>query len=73
MGFTAMIEETAKRPFIHRQLLPQTVKYIASSIPEQSKEKLETKLIKGAYIENRYAQAKIPHKYVIEYYLMYAL
>lgn len=73
MGFTAMIEETAKRPFIHRQLLPQTVKYIASSIPEQSKEKLETKLIKGAYIENRYAQAKIPHKYVIEYYLMYTL
>ena len=71
MGFTAMIEETATRPFVHRQLLPQTVKYIASIIPEQSKEKLETRLIKGAYIENRYTQAHIPQQYVIEYYLMY--
>ena len=71
MGFTAMIEETATRPFVHRQLLPQTVKYIASVIPEQSKEKLETRLIKGAYIENRYTQAHIPQQYVIEYYLMY--
>ncbi len=71
MGFTAMIEETATRPFVHRQLLPQTVKYIASAIPEQSKAKLENRLIKGAYIENRYAQAHIPQQYVIEYYLMY--
>lgn len=71
MGFTAMIEETATRPFVHRQLLPQTVKYIASAIPEQSKEKLENRLIKGAYIENRYTQAHIPQQYVVEYYLMY--
>ena len=71
MGFTAMIEETATRPFVHRQLLPQTVKYVASVIPEQSKAKLETRLIKGAYIENRYTQANIPQQYVIEYYLMY--
>ena len=71
MGFTAMIEEKATRPFVHRQLLPQTVKSVASIIPEQSKAKLETRLIKGAYIENRYTQANIPQQYVIEYYLMY--
>ena len=34
MGFTAMIEETATRPFVHRQLLPQTAKYIASAIKQ---------------------------------------
>lgn len=71
MGFTAMIEETAKRPFVHRQLLPQTAKYIASAIPEPAKTKLADKLIHGAYIENRYTQADIPQQYVIEYYLMY--
>ena len=71
MGFTAMIEETAQRPFVHRQLLPQTVKYIASIIPEHSKKKLETKLIKGRYIDDRFSEAHIPQQYIIEYYLMY--
>ena len=70
-GFTAMIEETAGRPFVHRQLLPQTVKLVAAAIPEQAKEKLENKLTKGRYIESRYAQAQIPPQYLIEYYLLF--
>jgi len=71
MGFTAMIEETATRPFVHRQLLPQTVKYVASVLPDHSREKLETKLRNGKYIEDRFAEAHIPPQYIIEYYLMY--
>lgn len=70
-SFTAMLDETAGRPFIHRQLLPQTVKIVASSIPEQTKTKLEERLRDGAYIENRYTQARIPQKYIIEYHLLY--
>lgn len=71
MGVTAMLEETARRPFIHRQLLPQTAKYVASVIPVPAKENLEKKLSEGRYIESRYAEAHIPRQYIIEYYLMY--
>ena len=53
MGFTAMIEGTAQRPFVHRQLLPQTVKYVAAVIPAPAKEKLEKKLSEGRYIYSR--------------------
>lgn len=72
-GFTAMIEETAKRPFVHRQLLPQTVKRITAALPDQVKEKMAAKLNKGHSIEKRFAQANIPQQYVIEYNLMYFL
>lgn len=72
-GFTAMIEETAKRPFVHRQLLPQTVKLITAALPDQIKEKLTTKLNKNHSIEKRFAQAHIPKHYAIEYNLMYGL
>ena len=73
MGFTAMIEETAKRPFIHRQLMPQTVKRVVAAMPDQTKEKLEAKLIKAHAIEKRFARADIPPQYIIEYNLLYFL
>ena len=71
MGFTAMVEETAARPYVYRQLLPHAVKAVSSTIPTQAKDKLELKLIKGRYIEGKYAQADIPRQYIIEYYLLY--
>lgn len=73
MGFAAMIEETATRPFVHRQLLPKTVKVIAATLPEQVREKLTIKLNTDHSIEKRFAQAKIPKQYVIEYNLLYGL
>ena len=73
MGFTAILEETATRPFVHRQLLPKTVKFITATLPEQVKEKLMTKLNKDHSIEKRFAQADIPQQYAIEYNLMYGL
>lgn len=72
-GFVAMMEDTAKRPFIHRQLLPVIVKSTAEKIPENVKEKLSANLIEKQHIEKRFAQAQIPPKYVLEYYLMFAL
>lgn len=70
-GFTAMIEGTAKRPFVHRQLLPVLAKKSAELLPAQTKEKLSKNLIEKQHIEKRFAQANIPEKYVIEYYFMF--
>ncbi len=72
-GFEAYMEGTGRRPAMDRQLMPQTVKLLASLIPEPTKEKLSAKLEKDASIEKRYAQAHITRKYIIEYYLMYIL
>lgn len=73
MGFTAMIEMTAVRPFVHRQLLPQTAKAIASVVPDHTKERLSERLTKDPSIEKRYAQAQIPRQYIIEYYVLYII
>lgn len=72
-GFTAMIENTAKRPFIHRQLVPVIAKSVVEVLPEKTKEKLSANLIEEKHIEKRFAQAIIPQKYVLEYYLMFAI
>ena len=72
-GFQAMIENTAKKPFIHRQLLPVVVKSAVEIIPQQAKEKLSVRLIEKKHIEKRFAQSIIPEKYILEYYLMFAL
>ena len=72
-GFDAYMEGTGRRPAMDRQLMPQTVKLLASLIPETTKEKLSVKLEKNGSIEKRYAQAHITRKYIIEYYLMYIL
>ena len=71
-GFTAVMENTAVRPFAYRQLIPQLVKITAEIIPAPAKEKLAAKLIEKRYIESRYARAIIPPKFVVEYYLMFA-
>lgn len=70
-GFTAMIEESAKRPFIHRQFLPVLAKKSVELLPTQTKEKLSKNLIEKKHIEKRFAQANIPEKYVLEYYMMF--
>ena len=70
-GFQAMLENTAKKPFIHRQLLPVVVKETVEVFPEQTKEKLSANLLEKKHIEKRFAQSNIPEKYVLEYYLMF--
>ena len=72
-GFTAMIENTAKRPFIHRQLVPVIAKSAVELMPEKTKEKLTANLLEKKHIEKRFAQAIIPPKYILEYYLMVAI
>ncbi len=72
-GFVAMMENSAKRPFIHRQLLPVIVKKTVEILPPDVKEKLSKNLIEKKHIEKRFAKSEIPDKYVLEYYLMFAL
>ena len=69
-GIGAMIEGTANRPFVYRQLLPTTAKAIVSFLPEKSKEKLEENLEKRQPAESVYARSQAPAQYRIEYYLM---
>jgi len=72
-GIQAMIENSAKKPFIHRQLAPVVVKETVELFPEQTKEKLSANLIEKKHIEKRFAQSNIPEKYVLEYYLMFII
>ncbi len=72
-GFTAIMENASVKPFIYRQLIPQTVKTISAAISEPAKEKLAAALTEKRHIEERFARAEIPPKYVVEYHLMFAL
>ncbi len=68
-GLEAYLEGTAKRPWAHRVLIPNLSKAIVEVIPANAKEKLSKRLIERREIEKKYAQAEVPKKYVLEYYL----
>ena len=70
-GIEAYMEGTARRPFAHRVLLPELSKTIVAAIPADTKEKWAKRLIERREIEKKYAQANIPPKYVLEYYLVF--
>lgn len=69
-GIEAILDETAKRPFVYRQLLPTISKEIVNILPEKSKDKLVNNLNKKKPIESIYSRAAVPSNYAIEYYLM---
>lgn len=73
LGFEVMMDGTAKRPFVHRQLLPVIVKNTVEFIPENTKEKLQTKLENKNQIEILFAQSNIPKNLLLEYCLMYII
>ena len=72
-GIQAMLENSAKKPFIHRQLAPVVVKETVELFPDDTKERLSKNLIEKKHIEKRFAQSNIPDKYVLEYYLMFII
>ncbi len=69
-GIEAMIEGSAKRPFVYRRLLPETAKAIVSVIPSRAKEKLSANLEERKPVESVYARARVPQKFILEYHLM---
>lgn len=68
-SFSLIIEEKAHRPFVHRQLLPITTKFVVSNLPDNIKNELEN----SRFIEKNYIKAKPPIKYHSEYVLLYIL
>lgn len=72
-AIVSMIEGTAGRPFVHRQLLPQTAHFVREALPEKTQERLASHLAERPYLEQTYARAKIPADYIIEYHLIYLM
>lgn len=70
-GIEAMLSQTARRPFVHRQLIPAMAREVESLLPSHTKEKLQHKLELQKPIEGIYARAEIPPSYRIEYYLVF--
>ena len=74
-----MVEGTAYRPFVYRQLVPQTAHFIREHLPEKTEQKLQaqyekTDLNSNPYaLPSIYARSTIPREYAIEYYLIYGI
>lgn len=69
-GIDRMINGTASRPFVHRQLIPKVTKTIIKNLPHNVKKNLTNKLQKEMHFNNIYAKTKIPKGMVLEYYLV---
>ena len=72
-SFERMYTETAKRPFVHRQLMVAVARNVNEKLPEDTKKKLSNYLKdkKHNFIKKQYANSKINEKHIIEYYLVY--
>ena len=70
-SFEMMFDETAHRPFVHRQLMIDVAKGITTLIPDKPKARLETHFLKHNEIESHYGMTKIDSRYIIEYNLVY--
>lgn len=71
----AILDGTAHRPFVYRQLLPYTVDAVNSVIPEHIQEKLAARLLTRDTLRNFYAKPVDSGKaqYVLRYYEIYCL
>ena len=70
-GIEAILDETAKRPFVYRQLVPHAAKFVRQQIPDGAQEKLVTKLETQRAIPGVFARADIRPDITIEYYLIF--
>lgn len=69
-GIDRMINGTAHRPFVHRQLIPKVTKTIIKNLPTNVKTKLANKLQKEMHFNDIFARTKIPKGMILEYYLV---
>ena len=72
-SFAEMYDETAYRPFIHRQLMITIAKETVKIIPNEQREQLVEFLSKNSLdsIKIAYILAKNDFRYIIEYHLVY--
>ena len=69
-GIEHMINGTAHRPFVYRQLIPRITKTIITKLPDNVKTKWTDKLQKEMHFNEIYAKTIIPENMVLEYYLI---
>lgn len=72
-GVEMMLDETAHRPFVYRQIIPQTAKLLREALPEPAQKKISERLLKKQPLADIYGEAEIPEQFVIEYHFMYIL
>ena len=70
-SFEMMFDETAHRPFVHRQLMLDVARGISSIIPDNPKARLIDHLDRHDEIGTHYSLSKIDSRYTIEYNLVY--
>ena len=70
-SFEMMFDETAYRPFVHRQLMLDVARGISSLIPDKPKDKFIDHLSRHNILERIYGLSKIDSRYIIEYHVVY--
>lgn len=71
MGIEAVLDGTAERPFVYRQLLPQIAKRTVLILPDKARDKLSDNLEKRKPMESIYSRAQVAKEYNVEYYLVF--
>jgi hypothetical protein len=73
-NYNAIVEGTAERPFVYRQLLPSVSVLIAGAIPQSMAERIRTELRKSSPIVKNMARAtQAGGIYALEYHITYFL
>ena len=68
-----LLDESADRPFVYRQLVPSIATGLCQALPDQYREKLRANLEKHNFLSEDFRRTNIQSEYIIEYYLIYAL
>ena len=70
-SFENMYTETARRPFVHRQLMVSVARNVVEVIPQDKQKKISDYLKKHNFLKHQYTRVKISDKYIFPYYLVY--
>lgn len=72
-SFKAFFEETAHRPFVHRQLLISVSKNLSEVLPTEIKTVITKKIQENNFLEQKFNEVKIQKNFLFEYYAVYFL
>ena len=72
-SFQAILDGSAHRPFVYRQLIPIKVTGITDILPEHSKTKIIEKLEEHNLLNDKFKQVHLEPEYMLEYYFAYAI
>lgn len=70
-SFEMMFDETAYRPFVHRQFMLDIARGITAIIPEKQKDRLAEHFLRHDEINTHYGLSKVDSRYIVEYNIVY--